>query len=352
MTKMPVAKRGPRGRTIMINPWTLGKGLYGAGKAGHAIYKKAKAAYYGPPARGATTVQQDVKMTRKKRVNKRVLKRKQRFRQKIERALAPGATHHTYTEIMTDNVTIQKTNTNPGVQEQYLNAEPTQNITLNTGTNSGGGGGVTYLKDSMHSITSQPDVATGAQKGSGGDQKDLKILSSHLDLALTNQSTQALVFDVYWCAAAMTDDNALYASPGAAWKTLLAQNSYLGPGTVAGGIETVQTHNGTTPHTAPGFGKYWKILSKQRVYLQSGGTSEFSFSGGAYSYSSSKFSGMTNVAGLTKGLMIVGGIGDNSALLNGGAVFSYHTTRRYRFTYPHGKDQIPNLPTNTTRIIP
>jgi len=37
--------------------------------------------------------------------------------------------------------------------------------------------------------------------------------------------------------------------------------------------------NGATPHSMPGFGKYWKILEKRRVYIQSLGTSEFSYSG-------------------------------------------------------------------------
>jgi len=195
-------------------------------------------------------------------------------------------------------------------------------------------------------------VAQGATSDANSSNRGLHVLSSNIDVSLTNMSATALVFDLYWCVATCTSDNSDNATPTATWTNLGLLNSTMtdGIGTVA---KTKPTDNGATPHSMPGFGKYWKILEKRRVYIQSLGTSEFSYSGGGYYYNPQKFINQSIVAGRTKALMIVGGIGDNTGVSTtigppAAPVYRYHTTRTYRVKYPFGKDQLMNIPTNTT----
>jgi len=355
---MPKVVRYRPKRHITINPYAAAKGLWQGGKMLHAGYKRARAAYNGPAAASATTVQRDLKTTRRgKKTPKRVLRRKTKFRNKIVAALAPNATHHTYTEIQLATYTQTKNTGNNPVQEQYLIEVDTAlgapstvqaTLTLNAGGNNVNG--IKYLAEQFHNLAAQTvgGLNTGTTAQTGANSRDLKVLKSSMDVALTNPSTIALVYDVYWCVATMTQDKALYGLPQLAWKQLLVENQTL---TVSGAQKTVQTDNGTTPNSAPGFGKYWKVLTKHRVYLQPGATSEFTFEGGAYMYRGGKWDGQQNISGITKALMIVAGIGDNTGLINTNPVMRTHTTRRYRVMYPYGKDKIPNLPVNTTRIV-
>lgn len=332
---------------------------FGAYKGAKAIKNMAKAysqmnktksnkSFGGGNTANVTTVQQDVKTTGSRKPNRRKLKKQRRFRNKIENALAPRATHHTYVETQGATVNIQTVARATQIPHQYTSTLASEITVLNGGTDNPTG--ITYLKDNLHNLAGQATtVSLGAQTGSKADQKELTVLKSTLELSLTNNSVIALVFDVYWCVATTTHDSATHATPLASWEFFLAENNYL---TASGGRQQLTTDNGVTPDCAVGWGKYWKILKKHRVYLQSAATSEFKFSGGAYRYKPQKFVNMSTVAGRTKGVMIVGAIGDNTGLPNAVSqpVFRYHTTRKYRVMYPHGKDQIPNVPTNTLRV--
>jgi hypothetical protein len=89
------------------------------------------------------------------------------------------------------------------------------------------------------------------------------------------------------------------------------------------------------------------------MYLGSKQTAEMSFAGGAYNYKPTKFLGQATVAGMTKGFMIVAGIGDNTEFLAAGgeSILRYHTTRKYMAMYPVMKDQAPSIPSNTTILV-
>jgi hypothetical protein len=300
----------------------------------------------GSGGANALTSQHDIKsMKRRKRTSKKSLRRKTAFRNKITKALEPLDTHHSYTEIGATATTIIKSSAINPLQEQYPSNLPSQDLTINAGTTNGAG--VTRIKDAMHNLATQSQLADGAIFLQPPSEKQLTILSSQIELSLRNLYTAVLVFDVYWCVATTTRADSAHATPGGTWNTLLAANTNFG----IIGDKALATDNGVTPQDAIGFGKYWKVLSKTRVLLGGGSTTEMKFTGGRYHYNPQKFDGQSIVAGFTKGLLIVGGIGDNSGLGTGAEVYRYHTTRSYRFKYPHGKDQLPNRPTNTSYIF-
>jgi len=300
------------------------------------------------------TTQNDVKtIKRGRKTNKRKLVKQKNFRNKIEKALAPRNTHHTYTEIESTPAIINTIIAVRGVVTYQYTSDPNNSevTTINHGANNPQG--VTYIKDQLHNLGGQTSVVNvGAQAStSGPDFRELTVLSSHLDLSLSNPTTSLipLLYDVYWCVATSTQSQVTHATPMSSWNYCLSINNTL---TVNSGTKSDSTFNGITPSDAPGFGKYWKVLKCQRIYLQPGATSDMSFSAGGYKYTPQKFDGQHTIAGITKGVMIVAAIGDNTGMPSaaGQAILRYHTTRRYRVMYPLGKDQIPSLPTNTTRF--
>ncbi|QGF19379.1 capsid protein [Antarctic virus COCH21_78] len=329
------------------------------GKTGYNVYKGVKRAYNNYQKRvktkytgrgmgAATTIQRDVQKSRTRRPNKKKIAKVNAFRNKIEKALQPNQTHHTYTEILGTPITITKTSILNPVIEQYVNTLASEVSTLSAGTNNTLG--ITFLKDNYHNLAAQTGTALqpGAQGVSSDPQRQLTVLSQSLDLSLTNPSSIPMVYDIYWCVATTTTSENLYSTPASTWINLLSQNKNIGISGSA--IKTVTTDNGVTPHTAIGFGKYWKVLEKTRMYLQPNATSEMTFKGSPYKYNPQKFINNSIVAGMTKGFLIVAGIGDNTGLVQGNPVMRYHTTRKYRVMYPLGKDQIPNLPTNSTKF--
>lgn len=337
----------------------VGNSMYTA----HKGYKVAKAVVKGlqlqkkqraAMARGtAVTLQRDVVSTYKKRgPGKKVLAKKRRFRNKLQRAIAPISTHHTYTEVQAVASVVTNFANGSQITYQYPSLTNSEVTTLNGGTDNPLG--ISYMKDQLYNLDSQTSaVKDGAQTDANIHQKSLHVLGSKIDVSLSNISGTALIFDLYWCVATCTSDDATHATPIATWTNLALANSTMtvaGIGTIT---KMVPTDNGATPHSAPGFGKYWKILEKKRVYIASGGTSEFSYNGGSYFYNPQKFVNQSIVAGRTKALMIVGGIGDNTGTPTtagppAAPIYRYHTTRTYRVKYPFGKDQLPGIPTNTT----
>lgn len=292
-----------------------------------------------------TTQQDVVKMKPRKGISKKKLQKQKAFRNKITKALQPLATHHSYTEIMTAAITVTKNTASDPCREQYVNGLASQDLTIWAGTNNNAG--VTRIKQAFHTLLSQSQLTDGAQFASPENERQMRILKATIDLSLSNVSSRGLVFDVYWCVATTTTNDVLHSTPLATWNQLLADNSNFGSLT----DKAVSTDNGLTPDMAIGFGKYWKVLNKQRILIQANSTTEMRFEGGGRFYNPQKFLDQAIVAGFTKGILIVGGIGDNTGLINTNPVFRYHTTRTYRFMYPELKDQIPNRPTNTKIIF-
>lgn len=327
-----------------------------AGTAYNA-YKHAKRLYTGvkriaprriAPSNAAVTVQKDIRNKRSRKSNKKLLKRKNNFRLKIQKALEPTTTHHTYTEVMSVADIITKPGATNPIQEQYITSSGGLAYALNAG--GANTAGLTYCRDVLHGLFLQSSgVVTGAQIETKTPQKDIQVLSSTLDISLTNPSTIAMVYDVYWCVAVMDISDASYATPRLAWEKLLLNNEYM---TAGSATRTTVLQNGIKPKDAVGFGKYWKILQEKRIYLNAGATSEMTFNGGSFFAKESVFGGgKSAVKGLTKCAMIVGGIGDNSGLAIGNNVMRVVTTRKYRVCYKLLGDQAPGLPTNTTRIV-
>jgi len=64
---------------------------------------------------------------------------------------------------------------------------------------------------------------------------------------------------------------------------------------------------GNTPLDAPGFGKYWKLLSKSRIFLQAGGSTTFTIKGNTGIWDASKTKNLQAQKGKTKHIMMVNG---------------------------------------------
>lgn len=277
--------------------------------------------------------------------NKKAKARKDRFRKKIERALAPKSTIHNYLEYMASPVTI---GVPPASYFQAVNLNRSEDTMLNVGT--GIQAGITLFKDLLHKLDEQVEVAQGATIDTTPDLRDLIVLESKLNLSLTNPSTFANFVDVYWCVSVATEESNLHATPLSTWLQCLTQNFALGP-SLSFYTETTYGDPGATPENAPGWLRYWKILSKERIYLAGGARAELEFDGGSYTYKASKFAGMQSVAGLTKGVMMIGAISPTDGQSSGTALYRYSTNRRYKVMYPVGQDRIPGLATNTSRSI-
>jgi len=324
-------------------------------------YKRARTAYksirskFTPRTNAAragrtsnvTTVQKDVSFKKSgKRTSKKTIAKQKAFRSKIEKALSPLATHHTYNEQNTNAVVVTRpvTAASP-VTEQYTSTSQQEVYALNNGRVNPNG--VTYIVNALHTLLAQgPNLSTGAQVSTNTDFRTMTILSSEIDLSLTNPSNIAMVYDVYWCVATNSFSDANYATPRAAMNTILFNQN-----TLSSAVNQYDTLNGVQPKDCVGFGKWWKVLTKERVYLSGGSTSEFTFKGGAYTYNSNKFEDMVAVKGMTKCLLVIGGVGDNTGLASGAAAMRLLTTRRYRLKYPQGQDKLPALPTGSARFV-
>jgi len=324
-------------------------------------YKRARTAYKSIRAKltprttaaragrasNVTTVQKDVSYKKiGKRTSKKTIAKQKAFRSKIEKALSPLATHHTYNEQNTAAVVVSRpvTASSP-VTEQYVSTLAQEVYALNSGR--ANAQGITYIVNALNTLLTQGVlVSTGATVSTAPDFRKMVVMSSELDLSLTNPSSIAMVYDVYWCVATNTFNDNNYATPAATMSTILATHN-----TFSTGIAQTATLNGVQPKDCVGFGKWWKVLSKERVYLNGGSTSEFTFKGGAYTYDGNKFEDMVCVKGMTKCLLIIGGVGDNTGLASGVPAMRLLTTRRYRLKYPQGQDKLPALPTSTARIV-
>ena len=308
---------------------------------------RASAKYQGRIA-NVTTVQKDVQSKKTgRRVSKKVIAKQKAFRSKIEKALAPLATHHTYIEQNSGTILVTKVGGGLPNLEQYTSTAGQEIYALNAGFVNPNG--ITYCAFNLNTLSAQAGaVSTGATASSSENNRDLVVLSSEMDLSLTNPSPIAMVYDVYWCVATQSTSDPAYATPIATMSILLTQNLNLSG---SGGVIQTPNINGVQPQDVVGFGKYWKILQKERVYLNPQATSEFNFKGGGYTYKPQKFQEMVNVAGHTKCLLIIGGIGDNTGLAAGNGAMRLVTTRRYRVRYPTGGDKIPTLPTCTSRTV-
>lgn len=335
---------------------------YRTAKTGYGIFKKARTAYNGyrkgvankyngrASTTGVTTVQHDVKaMARPRKRNLRVVKRDKAFTAKVTKALAPKNEFHLYSETTsTGNVVTKGTATNP-VQEQYPSNNSSQIFGFNFGDQAGGS---TNLPNIFSNIQAIGTAIGGAQTGAKNPLATInsKIILGHQSKSLnvTNPSTIAMVYDVYQFVAAQDIADASYSTPNLAWTGTLSLNL----GLRSSGTKVNAAINGQTPLDSAAFGKYWKLLKKDRIYLQPGATSTMMMSGlHKRTVSDGQMTGKYAIKGLTQYFMVVGGIGDNTGLVNTNNVMRITTTNTWHWKFENGESELSQRPTTDYQLI-
>jgi len=113
----------------------VGASAYKRVRKSYNNYRKSVANKYAAKSgANTTTVQKDVAYTKHKKSNKRLLLKQKNYRKKIQKALEPIATHHTYNEVQATASTVTKVGVLNPIQEQYFNNSSAQIFGLNYGS--------------------------------------------------------------------------------------------------------------------------------------------------------------------------------------------------------------------------
>lgn len=296
------------------------------------------------------TSQKDVSVSKKRKRNIKAYKKKAAFRNKIQKALAPDQALNVYQEVQNAKFIVS----NPAIPvTQYQVVNDSTAFVINMGAVYSNSTNTGYILGRYRNIeaSTNANANQGAKNTINSNSFKLNILSSKLETSITNITTFPMVIDIYECYA-MKDIQALnVATPWDAWTTLCNENTINNPidATTTG---TTKLTNGSTPYDCPNFGKYWGIKKKTRVLLPAGNTTEYLMYGGKYKLHGDKFENMAAIKGISKGLLIVGGIGDNTGWTTLQNVIRHVVNTTYHFKYEVGEDELPQRPTSLVRILP
>lgn len=298
------------------------------------------------------TSQQDVSVTRKRKRNIKSLQKQKRFKAKIYKALAPDQELNVYCENSLKGVIPNIVGAQVG--QQYVSTDLP--MLLNTGvlwssdTNTG------WILGRYRNITGSNNVL--AAQGSKGlinfNAFKMNFGLTKMEISITNRLAVPLVYDVYECVAArdLGTADANYNYPTRCWIQCLLDAYVPTDVTTNNPVRPVVQTAGQTPYDVPSFGRYWKILKKTRVLLPPGNTSEQMIMGNKFTMSGDRFNNNFAIKGLTKGVIIVGGVGDNSAAPASATpeTTSVVTNKTWHFKYQLGEGELPQRPTAICKI--
>lgn len=290
------------------------------------------------------TSQRDVKTTKKRKYNKKLAKKQRAFATKVQKALLPKQELNVYSETHLAQTQLSYSTTNLNVRGQTVSSN---NLFLNMGKKWSTDQNAGFVMGRYQNIAGSTDIVANKSAKSTIPSAEFKLhmMNSSLDISITNPlatSTQPTLYDIYECVAAQDISVLQFSTPVACWQNLLNDN--YSPTDGASNRPTVDT-NGQTPYDCPMFGKYWKILKKTRLYLGPGTTSEIKISSGKYTLSGDKFEDNYAIAGISKGVIIIAGIGDNTNWPLTGTVLRYVAQKTWHFKYEIGESELPQRPT-------
>lgn len=297
------------------------------------------------------TSQLDVRATRKKKANLKTLRKERRFKEKIEKALSPDQELNVYSETSLVSL-IPSVAVAAAEQQQYVCSA---NLMLNAGQSYSNLEGTGWIHRRFQNLiaSNNLEVTEGAKSIIRSNSFKLRFISSKMEISLTNRLTIPQVYDIYECVAArdLGQNDALWNTPLNAWKQCLLDVYTPTDATPIVPQRPVVQTTGQTPYDCPSFGRYWKILKKTRVLLPPGNTTETMIMGNKFRLDGEKFIGNFAVKGITKGAIIIGGIGDNSqgptvAQTTGAVV----TQKTWHFKYQLGESELPQRPTALVKI--
>lgn len=298
---------------------------------------------------GLVTSQLDVSTTRKRKSKQTLakLKRQRRFKEKITKALLPDVELNVYSENFNNST---YTTTVAGTQETYqyvsgftymVNTGVIWSSTENTG----------YILGRYRNIagSNNATATAGAKSVIQPNSFKLRFMASKTELSLTNTSSVPIVIDLYECVAAkdIANTEILYNTPYKAWTQCLL-DAYT-PTDAAPTVprRPLVTDSGQTPYDCPQFGSYWKILKKTRILLPSLNTTEYLMLANKFTLDGDKFNSNYAIKGITKGILIVGGIGDNTGISTtiGSSVYRVVAQKTWHFKFNIGDSELPQRPT-------
>lgn len=323
--------------------------LYKKRKGSSSSMKKKPAARmaYGKKYKtsGFTTTQHDVRSSSKKKYNKVKVRKQKAFASKIQRALAPRQELNVYSETFSAVPRTSFITQNENIRGQITDDS---NMMLNTGklfsTNQNTG----YIMGRFQNIGGSSDttVNKGAKSLIPNNEFGLRVHGSRMQISIKTLSlaNQPNLYDVYEFVAAkdIPASEALYSTPLSAWNQCLIDAYDPIDG---GSITPTSTKNGLTPYDCPGLGKYWIILKKTRIYLALNTVAEFDVVGKPFTLKGDKFQNNYAIAGITKGVLVLGGIGDNADWTVSATVMRTTAQKSWHFKYNAGQSELPQRPT-------
>ena len=301
------------------------------------------------------TVQNDVKVNKRKKRNPIKIKRELKFKRKVEKALKPSQSLFVYSEIY-NTVSFNF----PAIVAPVTNVSQTQglpsandgHLTMNSGS-AVTGRDLTYMFGAYNSLSTSlnTNVSTGQMAPNPTVGLTMEWHLATMEISLTNNSVGAtpMLYDVYECVAAKDISDPLYGYPRAAWAYQLQINLNVAS---SGFVQPLTTYNGQTPYDCPGFGKYWKVVKKTRVYLGPATTTELKVYSKIKRLRYDKTSGLYAIKGRTRGVIIVGGVGDNAGGTAGSACGRFTVQKTWHFRYTNGNNELQNRNANNCQFFP
>jgi len=252
---------------------------------------------------GPITTQSDFKsFSGKKRLTKRQKKWKT-FVKKVHKATDQNDKTHFLQEAHNANLGILGT---IGIQFQQVVVTSTGasdiNLQLSAVGNVATGPGRFVTNLIQQKSVSTVAVGTTATTTPFKDVK-YKLLGASCTFSMKNDTTSNMYIDVYECVAASNITDSVFSTAREAWVQCLLLNGQVDQ--TAGFTKLTLTQSGATPYQAPGFGRYWKIIKKTRVFTTPSSITNYTFFTKPRFINNSVETGRFATKGLTKDIIIV-----------------------------------------------
>lgn len=286
-----------------------------------------------------TTTQQDTSTQFKRKKISKSKVRKLKFAKRVIEATKEEQPFSLYHETQLATSQILRVSA-ANISDQWVAGDGTQ-FGINYGTLTSTAYDLPYLTSKMRNPLASTNVAvnTGAPTFAYAKDASLFITHNRMSLAVTNIQNFQAVYEIYQFVAADNITQAAFKNPYSAWVTCLTQtDAYISGSVVVPGL------NGATPLDAPGFGKYWRLIKKDRVLLGGAQTVEITMSGlHKRRVNTDDLTNNYATKGLTQYFMVVGGIGDNSSFATG-PVFGTQITKTWHCKTPGDGINGPSKP--------
>lgn len=252
---------------------------------------------------GPITTQSDYKQSKGfKRLTKRQ-KSWKKFVKKVHKATDQNDKTHFIVEAHDTNLGVTGT---AGVQFQQVvatNAAASDiNLQLSPVGNTAMGPGRFITNLIQQKAVTTVAAGTTATATTFRDTK-YKLLGASCTISMKNDTTSNMYIDIYECVASSHITETTFQTARAAWINCLNLNGQ--PDQTAGFNKLLTTHSGCTPYQAPGFGKYWKIIKKTRVFTTPASITNYTYFTRPRLINNAAETGRFATKGLTKDLIIV-----------------------------------------------